>query len=644
MLIAILGMTLTQSNSAFARDCIRDLVIDSVSSDCSNALQGASGLRVELDVHVEILNPGCGASSHPCTLNIDISRTGPTFHIGTLEVTNEYTITWDVTNPISLDPDGGPATLGFWVDVSPTATRDLVTLDGKICVEEGANPDCGLVSPDGGCRDGATITDCWAVVKLIKDNISAGIFPPVDPGPAPMVDTPHRFGAAIAIGEINDSRTCSPGTTNATDLVVGAPASTVDFGSGSSTERGAVYVLFGETSPVGCPSVAYDSDCSEIVTGPGLIGNDGSLGTDVDVGELETGTAGSGGLDLLLGDPGADFPSFNDAGMALLMEGPSLSSAGILSELPNWETDAGFGTSVVVGNFGGTQPGLDIAVGVPGASGGDGEVHVYLSKSSGPFFFERCVISTPGQAGGKFGFSLAALDDQGQKDALVVGAPNDDPDGQAPFTTEGRAYIYKRTMGQTKFCDGAELALEPMSISTGDNFGWAVAAGDVGGPGNSSEIAVGNPSRDFGGGLFEWVVTVYDIGGNDLNEIQAPCPQGSPNFNMGLMGMELAIADIDNDTNADVIVGIPFADPCGVLDAGEVFAFTKPLDLTNPPLGWRYFIDSGILMTPEAEAWCGAGLAAGDIDSSCPGSEVAVGLPGADNGTNTDEGRIVILQ
>ena len=562
-----------------------EVMLDSVSTDCEKAFEGAKGLKVTLRAHIE--NPACPGDPV-------ITQAFPTFSIGGTDVTPEYTVTADPSNPTTLDRNGAPSDLIFWVDASPVATIGTLTVDGRVCVR---SPTCAAVS----CDADATSTDSWMLFGAIKGNVSPDLYPPEPPG----IEN-REFGYSLSLGDMDGQ----PGT----DLVVGAPSTFHWSPTPPVGFAGAVYEADALVSGASCPSVGYDPAGMDFLTDLPPV-DQAYFGRSVASGDVD----GDGDDDIIVGVPFADVAGVIDAGEVIVFFAPDFVNSTVLLEV-GLDSGSWFGHSVAVGDFDGAL-GRDIAVGAPLGANGRGEVYIFYSDGGGGFVPQILMSPGGGQVGGSFGYSLAAGNVwQFAMDDLIVGAPHEG------IGQEGRAHIFLDPI----FGVIPSTLIPPMSPMPKD-FGWTVAAGDADGDG-WADVAVGDPTTEPG--LHRWMATVYNSAGIAWAELR------DPTLEMNMSRMSIAMGDIDDDGMADVIVGAPDADPCGVSSAGEVFAFVNLAGSTET----RYFFASRPMALPEGIAWCGFAVAAGEIDPACPGDEVAIGLPLADRGLNASAGKIIILQ
>ncbi|XXX74724.1 M12 family metallopeptidase [Sorangium sp. So ce134] len=288
---------------------------------------------------------------------------------------------------------------------------------------------------------------------------------------------------------------------------------------------------------------------------------------------------------------------------------------------------SGFGGAIAIGDFDKDGYG-DAAIGAPltDVSGvaDVGSVQVYRGTGAGLVPWKAitpATVSWSNEAGGLFGFSLAAKDiDQDGKDDLVIGSPHKDfggvadSGGVAVLRGDARGLLPWRTYRQTSHPAGVEAAHE--------RFGWSVAAGKLAGPTGELTLIVGAPG-DGGNGAVYLFRGVVSFASGFANRIPCPSTTSTAKF-----GTAVAVTSIDSGTNDDLVVGAP-----GYVGNGGVFLYTgRTPDIfegTTSPM----FTYSHSILAPEARTRTfGASLASGYLFD--PGRlEIAVGAP-ASNGTN----------
>jgi len=183
-------------------------------------------------------------------------------------------------------------------------------------------------------------------------------------------------------------------------------------------------------------------------------------------------------------------------------------------------------------------------------------------------------VSTGGTHG--FGETLAAGDFNGDGyDDLAVGNPNDD---SLRWSRTPKAFptIRIATAGSVWIVPGGSAGLRvdlashltqdtpgsPSVASSGEYFGWTLAAGDINGDGRA-DLAVHTLDEEVGGAALAGAVTVFYGGAAGittsgalwLDQSMAAVPGTARALNN--FGTGLAIGDITGDAYADLVVGAP---------------------------------------------------------------------------------------
>ncbi len=284
------------------------------------------------------------------------------------------------------------------------------------------------------------------------------------------------------------------------------------------------------------------------------------------------------------------------------------------------------GSALAWGDFDGDGD-RDLAVGTPRGNANRGEVHVYFSDGIGTFPARTILTDAAGANGDRFGLSLAsgAFNRDGLAD-LLVGAPLANGAG----VDRGKALVFLSNGGGG--FPAVVTLVDPVPEDDAE-FGHAVAAGDVDADGDADAIvsarladvgASANAGEVFrflsnGVGGFGAAATItepvvqagaqfgfsletarFDAGGavdlavgvrvataGALNsgEVIVFFADGLGGFgaNLSLLdptpevsaafGHSLAAGDVDADGDADLLVGVPQADPGAVANAGEAILF-----------------------------------------------------------------------
>jgi hypothetical protein len=123
-----------------------DLQVRTVDTTPATVLQGAAGEAVTVSVE----NAGGNLAD---TVDVQLS------FMGSVDRTSEYTVTPDPLNPTTIGP-GATEMFTFAVDVSPTASLELITIDAGV-----TGNDTVCMAPVGDI--GADTTDSWTVVDCL---------------------------------------------------------------------------------------------------------------------------------------------------------------------------------------------------------------------------------------------------------------------------------------------------------------------------------------------------------------------------------------------------------------------------------------------------------------------------------------------
>jgi hypothetical protein len=404
---------------------------------------------------------------------------------------------------------------------------------------------------------------------------------------AGVVSVPNNgnlFGSTLVTGDFN-------GDGN-DDLAIGIPGEIVRGHSGA----GAVTVLYG--SPFGLTGSGSHYITQEAV---GLTSaNQEFFGSALAAGDFN----GDGFDELAIGAPAETVGGHPSAGLVVVIgssaAGLNLNARTFLhQDLPGTRNQAengdSFGFALATGNFD-NDAFDDLAIGVPyeDVSGvvNAGGVQVFYGSTTGLRF--DVFFSQAGFAGGEdlrgvpeaydhFGYALAAGDFDGNgTDDLAVGVPGEDVgstvDAGAVNILYGTTFLgLGLTWGNNQLIEqeafnptGGRL---PSDSEAGDQFGRALATGDLDGDG-FAELIVGAPGEDLGGSVNEagtaFVVRgsasgltsagarqIYPgIGEFDPIAGEAVTAEGTPAAN-DRFGATLAVGDFDADGRGDLVIGIP---------------------------------------------------------------------------------------
>jgi hypothetical protein len=293
-----------------------------------------------------------------------------------------------------------------------------------------------------------------------------------------------------------------------------------------------------------------------------------------------------------------------------------------------------FGFSLTTGDFNGDLFD-DLAVGAPGENptnitdrtkDDSGLVYVFQGGTGG--LTAKQIVSQSGlgtaEGGDRFGAALASADfNKDGKDDLAVGAPGEAPNGLNVHA--GLVFMYRG--GSTGL--GAWRTLEQNWHEAGDNFGWALAAGDFNGD-QYGDLAVGVPHEKadqvYSGHVFAFYgnSTGFSAAANVAES--ALVTQGSEDF----FGAALAVGDFNHDGKDDLAVGAPGRTVSGAPDAGAVFLYRGA---TGGLTAHASITQTGLLANERSDGF-GSAVAFGDLDND-QFDDLAIGAPGEANFNTT---------
>lgn len=366
-------------------------------------------------------------------------------------------------------------------------------------------------------------------------------------------DAPDSFNTfprahALATGDFNND--------GFDDMVIGAPdADFTPAGGALRANAGAVYVVLGEAFAAGPLTIDANLAAANLPDTRifGIAANDG-LGFAVATGDVN----GDGIDDLLMGAPGANFTGATpraDTGAVFVIFGAvgfptgtlDLATAGTADlSIFGQRTNDQFGSSIAVGDLGGPTAIADIAIGAPANEGpqddrvNGGSVHVVFGDTTlgaGGGGVDIGATAAPvtifGLAGSLLGASLAIGDVNGAAPAdLLVGAPQASRPAPNAATETGAVFF---------FAGGTNL--NPVAPATTKTF-------DL-----NSAVAAERPT-----------VLIF---GNSADDH---------------LGASVAVGDVSNDGDLDILIGAPDADgrvddPGTEEDAGEAYIIAGGADL-----------------------------------------------------------------
>ncbi len=507
-------------------------------------------------------------------------------------------------------PAGSPVANNLRADFNGDGFDDLaVGVPGE---DVGSAEDAGEVDILPGSADGPTGTGSMAFTQN-----TAGVVSSAEDG--------DFFGDAVAAADFNND--------GFADLAIGA-----SFERGSGAAGGAVNVLSGSaTGLTGTGSALFTQDTAGVGgTSEDLDG----FGQSLAVGDFDH----DGFADLAIGVPTEDVNAAVDAGAVTVLRGSAgglttsgsrtftQNSAGLDSSAEDGDN---FGFALVAGDFD-DDTFADLAIGVPfesGATATAGAVAVLHGTADGLTGTGSMLltqntsgIGSNSENGDLFGFALVSgqFSSDGFVD-LAVGVPGEDVGTGDRFAEDGGAVNV--LPGSASGLNGTGSTLltqsQPGVISTsedGDNYGFALAAGNfTSGPGVDT-LVVGVPGED--------VFAVRDAGAVNV-VVRVLTPQGAP-YNMhyfhqdtpgvpssaerdDAFGLSLVAGEFKTGSVRDLVVGVPLEDigtaSSPAVDGGAVIRFRG---FRGGPHGEGAGLIPGALLNQNSSGVPGAGES-GDI-------------------------------
>jgi hypothetical protein len=368
---------------------------------------------------------------------------------------------------------------------------------------------------------------------------------------------------------------------------------------------------------------------------------------------------GDGNADLVVGAPGESFSGLTGAGaVSVRVSGKGWQQFTQDSAAAGGTAESGdhFGASFAAGDFNGDSF-TDLAVGAPTEDVGSvtdaGVVNVLygsangLTSAGGQVFTQNSPgVGSSAERGDLFGFALTAgdFDDDGRAD-LAVGVRGED--GSA--TDTGAVNVLRGSATGLRG-SGSQLFTQNNAgaghARAGDLFGSALASGDFDADG-FVDLAVGVPHEDVGSHGDAGAVNVLrgtaqgltGTGGRLLTE-DSPGVAGGAEAG-DAFGTALATGQLDNDSFADLAVGVPLEDVGTAVNAGAVHLFHGSAAGLVPAHS-DLFTQNSTGFADSAEAGDLFGYALVAVDFFDVGDTLAIGVPGEDVGAARNAGAVQI--
>ena len=384
---------------------------------------------------------------------------------------------------------------------------------------------------------------------------------------------------------------------------------------------------FGSLKGIGQVKIISGNNGSVLAEVKGNVAGDGfgtALAGNADVN-------GDGFMDVVVGAPNADelvLYQRKDLGAVTVIYGCAGENCATTASRFGSVPKTGFGSAVALGDYDADGK-ADVMVGEPKATNNSGLKQAgKVTVLSGANLAGWPLDSMGGRtAGALAGTAVAAVDfNSDGRSEMVMGALKEDTFGG--IKDAGSVYIF----GNANYYQEGAAAK--------DAFGQALAVADVNGDGYM-DVVVGapgldNPSdkklKDVGG-----FVVLYGGSNNNAYSRSADVLGTEPKSGMG---SSVAVADVNADGYADIIVGAPKGDsptvPKVTKDTGSVQVFSGN---GFAPLGSTQY------GTAKGDAF-GTSVSAGDINADGK-ADIIVGIPGKDvmvgGKLQKDAGGITIL-
>ena len=484
---------------------------------------------------------------------------------------------------------------------SPTAAAAAVSVEADFDNDGFADLAVGVPREGVGTADLAGAVNILAGSPTGLSGAGSQQFVQGSGGVPDAAEPSDLFGSALAAGDFNND--------GFVDLAIGVPGEDI----GTIADAGAVNVVYGSAGGLSASGGQFFSQDSAGVLGAAE--TEDGFGSALGVGDFDN----DGFADLAIGVPSEGSRVASQAGAVNVLYG----SAGGLTASGNQQFLQGvggvLGTAEVGDEFGfvlasgdfNNDGFADLAIGAPFEDVGSvfdaGAINVLygsaadLSVTGDQVFFQGGGgIAGVAEPSDFFGATLAGGDfNNDSADDLAVGAPFEDVgsalDAGAINVLYGSAAKLNATGNQQFFQGGGGVI---GVAEDGDNFGFALGVGDFNNNG-FDDLAVGAISEDIG--------AIQDAGAVNVlyGSTARLTATGNQQFFQGsgglvgtveegdFVGAALATGDYNNDTFADLAVGVPFEDIGSILDAGAVDTLNGSTGTLTTTGAQQFFQGSG---------------------------------------------------